>query len=584
MCFQKAIPYLFILALVSCTAIEEEVDYSCSKLESKVEQIRPKLFSENNSHEALSSYDSIMQLDSPCLKGKLGIALGFDLGNYYYFQQVSDSAIYYFQNALKLAEEKDDNASSAALKTNLGATYLGMGYMRSAAKYFMEARAAMEESGLHDENYWITYINQAVAHIEQDDYGYAMELLDNVDTSYSISVKFLHALNKAKLAGLMKTEPTFFKHIRISESIVDSVPHYKNIYYEVAIEYFLQFNNRSRLKSIWAEITDQYKDSQPYFQLLIQRLSLRLKDELLGGKTELDRLRHLVLKDGDLVEKLSLINLLIDESHRSNSDKKLITLLKERHKLNEEIHQANSFSDLKDFYEFSEINKLERTNQKLSGEKEVLELKQSNTNYFISLLALVLVLSIVSIVLILVDRKRKTAINRAKEAVTKERINEALQREIRLKKRLSFEADRNASILNKLSKIQILKKQLDDFLKNISSGSTSLNDMQVALKNAKVNLNAFFNNYTDLAVLGLSSNIQVASKEQIEKQFSAKLSDLELKVVELILRNFTSKEIALLMTKSEKTVEYYRRNIRKKLNLNSADDMKVGLESLLSEE
>ncbi len=581
MFFHKYYPLLFIFFLASCNAIEEEVDFSCSKLESEVKKFRQDLFSDNNVDKAFLFYDSITKLNSPCLKGELGIALGFDLGNYFFFQKVLDSAIYHFQNTLALAEANRDNHSLAALKTNIGATYLGMGFTRSAAKYFMEARILMEESSIRDENYWITCVNQAVAHIEQKDYAYAIKLLDEVDITYSNSVKFLHATNRAKLAGLMKNEPLFLKYIRLSESVVDSLPHYKNMYSEVAIEYFLKFNNLESLKSIWPQVRDQYHDSQPHLQLLIQRLSLRVNNELLGGKTELDRLRHLVLKEGDLEDQLSLVNLLIDQSYKLNSDKELIILLKERYNLNEELHQALNLSDLKDFYEFSEINKLERTNQKLTSEKKFLELRHANTKYFISLLALVLLLSIVSIILIVVDRNRKATITKVKEALVKERINQAFQREIKLEKRLSFEAKRNSSILKKLGKFQILKKQLDDFFRDIYSSSSSLTDMKEALKNAQVNLNSFFHNYTDLAILGMTNNTQIASKKQLQKQFSSKLSDLEIDVVDMILRSFTSKEIALLMSKSEKTVEYYRRNIRKKLNINSADDIKTELESFV---
>jgi hypothetical protein len=580
MFFEKAYPFLIILVLFGCTSIEEDVDKSCSLLDSKLEQIRPELFSEDNGRIALSFYDSIMRHETRCLEGEIGIAIGFDLGHYYYLQQIPDSAIYFYQKALVLAESRDDHQNSAALKTNLGATYLGMGYMRSAAKYFMEARASMEKSNLRDENYWITLINQAVAHIEQEDYSYALDLLDDVDTSYSNTVQFLHALNRAKIAGLMKNESIFLRYIKRSESMVDSVTYYQNIYSEVDIEYSLQFDLSDRLKVLWAEFGDQYNDTYPYFQLLLQRLSLRLHNETIGGEAELDRLSKEVLNKGDQEERINLLSLLIDQARLSNSYKELITLLEERQKLNEEINHANSFSDLKDFYEFSEINKLERSNQKLRREKEVLELKQTNTNYFVLLLVVILLLAIVSIILILVERRRKVAISQVKEALNKELMNQALQREDELKERLSFESNRNTSILAKLSKFQILKKQLDDFLKDMSLDSLDLNDKQGLLKNAEVNLKAFFSNYTDLAVLGMANSVQFVSKEQIQQQFSKELSDLELKVVELILSNFTSKEIALLISKSEKTVEYYRRNIRKKLNLQSGDDMKIALESL----
>jgi DNA-binding CsgD family transcriptional regulator len=45
------------------------------------------------------------------------------------------------------------------------------------------------------------------------------------------------------------------------------------------------------------------------------------------------------------------------------------------------------------------------------------------------------------------------------------------------------------------------------------------------------------------------------------------ITDKEIRVIEYIALHFTTKEIALLLGKSEKSIEYYRTQIRKKMQL-----------------
>jgi DNA-binding CsgD family transcriptional regulator len=57
------------------------------------------------------------------------------------------------------------------------------------------------------------------------------------------------------------------------------------------------------------------------------------------------------------------------------------------------------------------------------------------------------------------------------------------------------------------------------------------------------------------------------------KKDHPEITEKEIKVIEYIAMHFTTKEIALLMDKSEKSVEYYRTQIRKKIQLNSSSTL-----------
>lgn len=83
------------------------------------------------------------------------------------------------------------------------------------------------------------------------------------------------------------------------------------------------------------------------------------------------------------------------------------------------------------------------------------------------------------------------------------------------------------------------------------------------IKQAKINTDAFFNNYIDLAIL--ASQKDENDLNQIKTKYNTVLSENEMNVLLLILNDYTSKEIAILLTKSEKGIEYSRKNIRLKL-------------------
>jgi DNA-binding CsgD family transcriptional regulator len=57
------------------------------------------------------------------------------------------------------------------------------------------------------------------------------------------------------------------------------------------------------------------------------------------------------------------------------------------------------------------------------------------------------------------------------------------------------------------------------------------------------------------------------------KKSYPEISEKEIHVIEYITLHFTTKEIALLMGKSEKSVEYYRSQIRKKIQLDKNESL-----------
>lgn len=119
------------------------------------------------------------------------------------------------------------------------------------------------------------------------------------------------------------------------------------------------------------------------------------------------------------------------------------------------------------------------------------------------------------------------------------------------------------SVLN-IKKVALLKKQLE----NIIDDKKTVYDEKETLKRFKICLNTFFDNYRELNDL-IHKKLQVDQIIEKTKIDFPNLTQKEINVIEWIVLKFTTKEIALLMDKSEKSVEYYRTQIRKKLNLSN---------------
>jgi DNA-binding CsgD family transcriptional regulator len=91
-------------------------------------------------------------------------------------------------------------------------------------------------------------------------------------------------------------------------------------------------------------------------------------------------------------------------------------------------------------------------------------------------------------------------------------------------------------------------------------------DSRTSIKRAKLDFNLFFNNYQDLAVL---SNLMMSDSSKILaiKEKYPTLKEQEYRVLLLIIQNYTSKEMAMLLSCTEKNIEYYRTQIRLKLEV-----------------
>ena len=91
-------------------------------------------------------------------------------------------------------------------------------------------------------------------------------------------------------------------------------------------------------------------------------------------------------------------------------------------------------------------------------------------------------------------------------------------------------------------------------------------ESKTMVKKAKLDFNFFFKSYQELNGL---PNLLASDSNNLQaiKNKYPDLKENELIVLLLIQYDYTSKEIALLLSFSEKNIEYYRMQLRKKLEV-----------------
>jgi DNA-binding CsgD family transcriptional regulator len=148
------------------------------------------------------------------------------------------------------------------------------------------------------------------------------------------------------------------------------------------------------------------------------------------------------------------------------------------------------------------------------------------------------------------------------------------ERQFTLQQKLRSQELRMEEILKTVGKIAILRKQIEAFFNNNKSKKTSAEEA-AELKRAKLDVELFFNNYTELAVIASQNEAYSSEKMRINSLFKDKLTDKELTVLSLIMNSYSSKEIGILLNKSEKAIEYSRKNIRLKLGVDGTTPIDV---------
>ena len=206
----------------------------------------------------------------------------------------------------------------------------------------------------------------------------------------------------------------------------------------------------------------------------------------------------------------------------------------------------------------------------LANEKDLKSKSEEYTKLLILFITILVALVIMLIILVFAIRKldkKKLRIS----TIEKENVLKDLQRN-------------NVEIVAKALLVSKAKASLSKLSKSISSNKDAiLNDDKKVLKKIDLSINKTKKELNELSQI--DKELKVTNVEFYNKllEIDSSFTPTELKICTFLQINMTTKEICDIIYRSTRTVEGFRYNIRKKLNLDSDTNLNIYLMKLYSE-
>lgn len=523
-----------------------------------------KFKQEGNNDEALLVLDTLY-LKALSLDNKLFMSFAdFDRGSLLFVSNQVDSALYCWLNALHLSKQLDEEPNIAQLLSNIGIVYFDKGYLKTAIEYFIQSRKKMEAAGdTLSESYLFTTINLAVVHIRQEEYDLAERVLSTVKLGQWPTVDFLYYLNKAIIKHELNDYEQFTYLIDTAKSYQDKVNNYYNsVLTQVFLEKSIDNKDLVSLKSILESSLENLNLNDIDNSINLHYANFLLTPSYTISSVQIDSLIEACSREGLINSRLALYSFLKEYYKSKKNFDRYIYATEKYDFWKKEFSKMNASSNLIDYYSLLEMDNARYENERLKSKNQIGDLKIKNQlylNYF--LIFMVSTIILISYLIYLKLQKEKKE-NEQKLSKLSQNIAVYKETEKDLKETINSQTLRINEVMENVRKIAILRKQLDDFFNKLTDNAEEEVSPKL-IKSAKIDLEAFFTNYADLAIIATKDLDSI----NIEHPIFHNLSSKEKKVLEFIAANYTSREIAVLLSRSEKSVEYTRRNIRKKLDI-----------------
>jgi DNA-binding CsgD family transcriptional regulator len=494
----------------------------------------------------------------------------FDLnliaGNFYYALGFYDSAEYCWKKAESSIYRQENKIVQASLLTNLGVINTIKGYNKTAIDYFLKAKIIFEKHNIKDDNYWKNYINIGVAYLSLMQFEEAKKIFNQIDEKKSIEIAFLLHFNKSKVAALEINKEQFIKELELAKNLLAKVPIYQNVFKDHEYEYLYQFKEKEVLKELVENDRPYFSTFYLYSQLQYIQASIFVGeilpvniDYLIDKKTEVE-------SSDDLYLKSMFYSVIAQYYESKNMFELAVEFLKLEQECIDDLRNESNTLLLNDYKYLLEINSNTQENELLKKQKQIQTQKLQTQKYISFLFVLLFFALIIILVIIFINVKKNKELIKSKIELSRLEILTYKNQQAELQKKIIQNENKFHAIKNQMGKIAILKKQMEDFFDELSN--KQIEDIEVKKKKAKLNMNSFFSNYQDLAIIASVNEETFDVFQNLNKKYPC-LKENEIKVLTLLKQNYTTKEIASLLSYSEKNIEYIRAQIRRKLNLDA---------------
>jgi len=506
--------------------------------------------------KALRSIDSIVKNAAKDPLNKLFETAIKEYSNYEY-----DKAIVIWKEVLKKANNKKDSTLIVKTTINIGSSYNAIGYHKTALNYFLKVNTILENYKEKGSPYWTNYINIGVCYMSLEQYDTAKKYFDNT-INFNPYISFVKKLNLAKWYASKDQKSAFFELQKQVSFEVKDYPMYKSIWDEVQLDFLINWKDKAKLQLIIEGFKNNKTEQNLYLKLLINEASIIVYGHPLETINNILKYREEVLSSNDYYLKDLYYKVLKDFYYEKQDLANFYKYVDLWQKNNESLTSEKNMLYVEDFKVAHELDEMKNTVDKMQLKNQIVENKLSQSDLKLRLSVLIIVMGFGIVFLLSRNYKKTKKIQEFKLVKSKNDLIKKEVEKIELSESLKETSEELVDSVINIKKVMLLKKQLE----NIIDDNKSEHNEEEALKQVKVCLNVFFDNYRELNQI-MQKKLNVEKIINQVKLISPDLNDRELKVIEYIALQFTTKEIAVLMDKSDKSIEYYRTQIRKKINL-----------------
>lgn len=505
----------------------------------------------------LSTEDTLTQPQSHTLKSL------FEDGMNAYSEYKYNQAIISWKKVLQKANTHKDSSIIIKTNINIGSSYNALGYHKTALDYFLKTDKIFKDYKIKDEPYWANHVNIGVCYMSLEQYDLSKMYFDKT-IDFNNYIIFLKKLNLAKWYAVQNKQSGFLKYQQDIDKMVSSFPMYLDIWNELQLDFFIKWKNLTKVNEILVKLIPTYNQQNLYLKLLINNGYLLAKKKTFEPVAKLIMYQDEVLKSNDMYLNALYYSVLKGHYLKSkNIDQyHYYTTLWTQNE--EALNKEKNMLHVEDFKAAEELNELKGKFTEVQLKNQLIQNQLSKSTLLFRFSIVIIIMGIGIIFLIVRNHKKNKEIHALSVIHTQ---NELLKKEfekIELSENLKeTEEELNTSILN-IKKVALLKKQLENI---VDEKNPNYNEKET-LKRLKLCLNSFFDNYRELSQI-MQRKLNVDKIIAFVKEKHPDITAKEISVIEFIALQFTTKEIALLMDKSEKSIEYYRSQIRKKLHLST---------------
>jgi hypothetical protein len=508
------------------------------------------------------------------------VFLYFERGRLYYALANFEKAEKTWLQGLRLAEQMGKTADMAGLNTNLGAIYMQKGYTKTAIDYFTQARESMELLGKKDYNYWMNYLNIGVAFMGMEQYAEADSIFDRVRLGSSNGLSFLYYLNRAKLSGLKGEQASFNKSVDSAQRyLINENMVYEQFFNEMKLEFYLQFKDVNRLKNSVNQFRDSMESLSSFMGVLLNKAALMTEGKPISSFEDIQKTEKEIKSSGNYNLSVAYFDFLADYYKLNGDYAGAVQELQKAGLYKDSMRKESSNQAISDLMLLMKKSELAKELKLLKTENELKNTQIRIQTYILTLVGVVIVLLSLVFVLYYKNSKKNKHLKEAELIIKNQLLQQTQKEQQKLEENLRLGEEKLQEIINNINKIAVLKKQIENFMDELEQ-NILMKEQKARFKKAKVNLDAFFNNYADLAVIAALRNDDISKFQQFNTHFSEVLSEHEMQVLLLVYNRFTTKEIGVLLSKSDKGIEYTRTQIRRKLNIPAEVSLNEFLDSI----